>query len=556
MWETIEAGSKAVWNNPVLGKVVSGLFFIPFRTIRYLIKQIPAIWRGVQSLYKHAPTQDISQKAVQIVTHDTLPALLVLTSARWIQNQSIAQHASACLLNTDTVLVTGLALIKIAQYIYLTRLATQRRIHSMLLTNTTATSLVRNLQQPPEKQSIFKRGEAIFQDLSIYYMTDIGLWILEYMPYVGTLAAGLRIYHNGRFITTLLLDLSYPQKKTYLAQYPELALSTGLSYKGLQWLTGACVGESSQELLEPLLILIMAGIVSNMSLPTPVKESTRGLDLFQWGQDGLLWNLEAYLIGVKEKVKHSKGEPIDWQKWLLTVEKIGKHTATQQLLKIIFPPILLDVKSFSHDLFVQPYWEKGRGMVIDSIIFIEKTKKEHWIKLNLASYTPWLVSKLAYWCYNIPEAPLKMALKLQKKQSVMRQLGDVRRMLQCMGTEKIPLPPIDRKNPSLREASFQLSEISQNDSKEDIDTFDVLTDNTPENLLNTPLTLFSKNNTLMLQEDPELLPDPQEILKSTHSTLRAHSLFSSKQPINDSLNEEDEIIVDPHELLSANTNNK
>lgn len=147
---------------------------------------------------------------------------------------------------------------------------------------------------------------------SVNYWAIRGLlWGISFIPYVGKpLSAVLLILYDGQFILAMAMpDHCNRHITAYLEQNWELAASLGLGSRainfafveGVFYLTGI-PREHYQDVLQKFAILMQIGTATHMSLPAPVKKSSRELldplSIFSRGVDFVF---ELMTAGAKKK---------------------------------------------------------------------------------------------------------------------------------------------------------------------------------------------------------------------------------------------------------------
>lgn len=457
---------------------VKGIIHVGYNTIAYLFLQIGAIPPVLKSALNHPPTRSVYRDMLRITLEDLLPFFLVSYSNDLIQSSAqdyLDERDNPAWLSIDTAIIVSLTLLQSLTAAYKLRatLKASTRLAVLLIEASKPLTSIDSRQEMEVCQELkcpplrFVRGS--LRRTLAYWFTKGSIFMLSYFPFIGNpLARVLTIYHNGQYIMSLALpDLCSRQQLEYLKEYPELALSLGITHAataylipfltefGVEYLVPSDIQsyfhiESYSDTaksyygstLDLFLVLILVSVAAHMHLPKAVKASSRSIfDPLTLYQAVISWCIDTIGLGLKIKVPKMLKEKkvgIPWGQILGKIESLWNHPNLRLLKKIYLPRVLQSTNGLTHDAVIKPHWEALRVTIISFIEAIEKIKEKWKFPINIAVLSPKKVAKLTRFVFGAPVAVTEIIIKLLGNSFFMEKLGEVRRWLEEMHTDVSP----------------------------------------------------------------------------------------------------------------------
>lgn len=232
------------------------------------------------------------------------------------------------------------------------------------------------------------------------------LTFLQYFSF-NKLAILPASYLTGRHLISLfLMDLPAQDRKEYIKSNIELIFSVGLSHTvmtkllnmGIEYATGF-PQQMYADYTHKFLLLYYLLLISHMDLPKPGKKMNQFFsDPFAMTEDGIIWLMDAFYIGLKKQIPllfDSSPSIIPWHKILTALnsffDKNSVKTALNYFKKIILPEFLQNGKSALRDPIIYSNWVFLKEMLFEEIKII-KGKKDNNQILFLAGKVPSLAA--------------------------------------------------------------------------------------------------------------------------------------------------------------------
>lgn len=447
-FDSLKNWGKDVWEHPSASHVAR----FSYNTLIHFCEQVAALPKALYSAVMHPPTRTVASHLLRIAAEDVVPMAL----ATYANN--LAQHHGQAYLDArkeqdwwsiDTVLITGLYALHTAAWIYTTRKEMQFLVRTAVVTIEAPTLLNAARQTPPmtvcvdEQCSSLRYIQGTGRDTVAYVATQAALYLLNYIPVVGApLATSLTVYHRGRYVLTVVLpEVCNRHQMEYLREYPELALSLGLSHWGASWIANTYI-QSFTGIPTPLyapaviqmLLVAQISLAAHLHLPAPVKKSSRSaLDPLTLYQDFIGFLFDVMSLGLKIKIpRMMKAQQsnnmkeflmnLPWSDWSGKGNRLWHHPL---LTHTLVPRLLHSRNAFLLDPIIEANWKNLQKTLIGTLKEIEKIADKRSVKF--AGAAPNGTANAIWLMFGLPKFITKLLLQLITNEHAMQKLAAWRR---------------------------------------------------------------------------------------------------------------------------------
>lgn len=293
---------------------------------------------------------------------------------------------------------------------------------------------------------------------AVGFLPGIGVWV----------EAPLRVYHNGRYVLTMIIPECDRHLWSFMQEYVELALALGISHAAIHqlWVAAASSltglrAEDYTVQLGHLSLIVEMMVAAKMKLPPPVTKSERVTydpliayqRLVRFLFDTLAKGLKVTLPPVLKQMSTMGAANFLVQK----VKALPEHTLWQnplvhyptsslkQLLMGLLPEMLYRIDAFAEDPVIHPTWAPLREDLIKSIMWMQKEHQNYSTQLviSLASLDPKTSAAWTSFWFGVPELFIELLVKLVANQAFIHRLVEFRQVLENMRHDLKPaLPPV------------------------------------------------------------------------------------------------------------------
>ncbi|KTD20882.1 Uncharacterised protein [Legionella lansingensis] len=455
-----ELGSK-IWNNATLADGVNGLFNFSYNTAGRLLEQLPAVPRVARSVV-NPKVRKIAYGIGRIAVEDVLPLVVISYSHQLLQEQGkdyLHDHPNEAWLSAQTVLQLGLWLLWLANGAYSIRKKTQITVRTTVLALEAGGILNSVKPNPPmtlceqEKCTTLRFLKGSFRDLIEYWATKAAISFIGYIPGVGGgLAAAFNIYHDGRYVITLAVpELCSRHQEQYLREYPELALSHGITHYVLSCYINSMIEHYTGipsvfygTTMQQFLLIGQIALATQMTLPPPVRESLRNLPDPVAAYNSLVgFIVDTVLLGLKVQIprllREQKAPLLSLEDASRYAEVIWSNPVSENVLKpVLVPRMLRSRKAFINDPVIP--WPPLQRRTMHALDNINEVKGYMLTKVALlppSSMTAKVVRSIFGW----PKSVVELLLNLMKNEQFMRQLESIRHTLPALQSGEAPSLP-------------------------------------------------------------------------------------------------------------------
>lgn len=206
-WESIKDWGDRVWQNATLANAVKGVGKYSFKTIKFVLGQPQAAWRAGASLMHHPRVRTLGKHMLQVGTRSLAPIVLIYVNDE-IQRRGreyLDDEPDEAWISTNTLVLSSLVVLNSAVWVFAKRQKLQTIGQTAILTLESSNAVADQLPDVKICQDCttlrFLKGS--FRDLITYWSTEL---LIEIVRYSGgeNIATLLSIYHNGRYIVTLV----------------------------------------------------------------------------------------------------------------------------------------------------------------------------------------------------------------------------------------------------------------------------------------------------------------------------------------------------------------
>lgn len=445
-WNTVKDTAKgwgsSIWNNASLSGAATGVVNFSYNTVGRLLEQIPAVPRLARAAFNPKVTK-IVKGVARITVEDVLPLALVSYTHSLLQRQGeeyLDSYPPEARVATDTALQIGLWLLWGAHWAYSTRKKAQIAVRTAVLTLEAGSSFNSIKENPPMDLCVRKKCTTLrflkgsFRDILEYWATKAAISFIGYVPVVGGgMAAAFNIYHDGRYVITLVLpELCGPDQERYLREYPELALAHGVTHYVLTKFVTSMIEHYSgipaifyESTVQQFLLITQIGIASQITLPPAVAEPQRNIpDPIALYESGVGFVIDTFALGLKKKLPEMLQKQtmplVPWEKIPDYANVLWSNKVSENLIKpVLIPRMLRNEVAFANDPVIP--WDALRARIISAIANIEDVKAHPLTKLAMLS--PSTTAEVARPIFGTPKFVVELLLKLMKNEEFMRQLG-------------------------------------------------------------------------------------------------------------------------------------
>jgi hypothetical protein len=474
-WEAWNAVKKttngwraALLNDTTVISTASGVLSFSYQTLTRLLEQIPAVPRVTRTILD-PQIRKMMKGMARVVVEDVTPLAIAGWAHHCIQEwgrEYLAKHPEEEWLSAYTALQTGLCLLWIGNKVYGVRKTTQATVRILIQTMATSnrfnhlnqTLPMTLCKDSPTPCSGMRFLKGSFRELIEYGASVGAVTLISFIPIVGSpLYTAGTIYINGRYVTTLVLPtLCGPHQGQYLREYPELALSLGLTH---YYLTGYAVSLVEyysgipavffQSPVDKLFLIIQTGIASQITLPPPVRESQRFLDPLGAYERAIGFCFDTVVIGLKTQLPRllKKNKMASWltgDQLIHAAEKVWCNPISDRLLKpLLLPRMLRSIDALKNDPVIP--WEDFRRRCISAI---DNTQKVHkYLLAQVAMTFPKITAELAKSLFDMPKWLTEILIDLMNNEKFMLSLSSYKNWLAvtCRGEP----PPVSIGEPFL-----------------------------------------------------------------------------------------------------------
>lgn len=451
--DTVSGWGKSAWNNASLSSAVNGVANFSYNTVSRVLEGVPAGLKLMRAAtFSDIPEEtkekisNLAKGGARIIVEDAIPLTVISYFYQVLAQQGenyLEENPDEDWLSANTALSMGLFLMWGAHWIYSTRKQTQIAVRTTVLA-LEAGGVFNSIRQTPsmdlcieKKCTTLRFLKGSFRDIIEYWATKAAIAFIGYVPVVGgKLAAVFDVYHNGRYVTTLVLpELCGPDQERYLREYPELALANGIMHYVLSKFVCSMIEHYSgipsvfyESTVRQFLLITQIGIASQMSLPPAVKEPKRNIpDPIAAYESAIGFVVDTTALGLKKKIpemlKKQTVPVIPWEKIPGYAQFIWSNPVSENVIKrLLVPRMLRSEKAFINDPVIP--WPLLRKRIIAAIKNIEDVKAHPLTKIALLS--PSTTAEIARPIFGTPKAVVELLLNLMKNEEVMRRLGVVR----------------------------------------------------------------------------------------------------------------------------------
>lgn len=423
-----------------------------YDTAVYTFQQIATFPKVARSVLFHPSTNKVAKHLLQI-TVDLVPLVLVNFTNQLIQERGRAyldDRPDSEYPSAETVLQAGLYLLKTAAWVYSVRQQTQLAVHMAIVTiETTPMANSIKASTPTICDNKCSPIQGSVRDLAAYIATEVAISFIGYAPGVGErLAYLLGILHKGRYITFTgtLSGSCNDHQITYLKQYPELALSLGLTHAASSALITSLIKNTTgiptsfyASAIDPIMLIVLMIVAAHMDLPAAPRTSTRRtIDPVGLYQSGVGLVVDTGLLGLRTQIPRMlKGKKagnvtdvirqLPWEAIGRTRMQIQQHPITRLLL----PPVLHDLASFVDDPLVRSNWPVVQAALVNAMKMIESLRTNY--VLRLSSSAPGVSSSLVEAATGTPRIVTKLVLQLLTDEQVHKFIRATRIQIEMLG---------------------------------------------------------------------------------------------------------------------------
>ena len=438
---------KRLWQ----GDTASAVVRYSYQTIAHGFDQIAAIPRVLHSAATHPPTQMVAKHVMRVAVEDLIPLVFVTYCNQLIQERGrgyLEDEKEAVWLSTYTAIQAGLYLLQGITWAFQVNRKTEMMVRMAMVTieaspmlNGAKTSLpMKVCTDPPNPCTTLRFMQGSIRDLVAFWSTEAAISLTGYIPVAGGgIAALLSVYHNGRYVLTVVLpDLCNRHQMVYLQDHSELALSLGVGHVASTWLVNSLLEISTgiprvfyAGAIKQFMLITQMGVAAHLNLPEGKKASTRTLpDPLLYYQSGVGFIVDIILLGLKTKIprmlkgndhkslkawlSHLSASEFSYLQW------VNEKVPINQLARVIFPRLIHSKETFITDPVILSNWATVQASLVQTLQTIESL--HDLLAVQASSFAPNAAASLAASIFGTPKFLTKLLLQLLSDPVVIEQL--------------------------------------------------------------------------------------------------------------------------------------
>ncbi|CDZ76323.1 hypothetical protein BN59_00590 [Legionella massiliensis] len=492
-WDVAKDVGTKVWENASLTAFAIGTASVTYNTIDYLCRKVSALPKVAYSIVFHQNTKTVASHLVRIGIQDVLPMVTASYTNDFLQRRGQAylneQQQDESLLSVDTLIQSSLILLNTACWIYTKRRGMQavaRTVTLIVEASSAWTDKIPKMKICEEEQcSTLSNVQGSFQDLVSYYGVEGLIKLVSYIPIVGEgTASALSIYHNGRYITTLLLPICSRHQELFLKEYPEYALANGLALAGTSalasWMIESSTGAIATKLatlapaaissllvglsagiprgyyetaVHQLLLIAQVGIAAHGKIPKPVKKNSRNIpDPVALYVGAINFSVDWVIEGGKKKLpslfSKQSGYSVPWEKLPNIARAVWANPVVSKITWVFLPRMLQNSQQFIDDPLISYHWEGLKQKAVDELNNANEASRKYVIRA--AVMVPNATTETVWFFAGTPKILTRFVLAILGNQSFQNMLADERRTIEGMHSGLAPSVVVGETEHSLR----------------------------------------------------------------------------------------------------------
>lgn len=478
-WDKVKNWSVRAWRSATADNIKQ----FSYKTALTVLGLPQAALRASSSVIWHPNIRRIGINVGRIAIESSIPIALSYVNNE-IQSRGreyLDDEPNDEWLSVDTFIITSLVLLNSSLWIFQKRQKLATLAHVGILNLEASNAVAHRLPETKICQDCttmrFMKGS--FRDLLTYWSTELLIEGLRFIPVVGEgVATGLSIYHNGRYVATLLWSPYCGRHlDENLREYPEFALAQGLSHAGTSWLVSYLVELGTgvprtyyESTVQQLALVGQVIVAAHSDLPVPVKQSQRlVIDPVGCYEGVVKFSIDVVLSGLKKELPPRakvvirpllnmlpQTPTIPWDKVGQVVVIIWSNPVSGVIKFCVLPSILQGQKQFVNDPLVSHNWRGLRDKTVGAIIDMEVVSKKYAIRM--VSTVPEATGEAVQVVMGTPKILTEIILRILRNHAFMDFLAQKRRVLE--GIHSGPSPRIE-SNPSATPMRGQLAETSR-----------------------------------------------------------------------------------------------
>lgn len=434
------------WGNTAYSWLTSGYSFIADTTkkVGTAITKIPSVaWSYVST----PTTRQITRSILHIVFEDLVPYLLLNQAFNSLQQyitDSSEENPHAWPTYFMLEAVKNVCQTSLSIYYLRQRQRSIARTAVLSLENNKAWTEQR-VTKPfticeDEECSDLRFLQGNIRDLSLFYISELGIYLLKYIPYVGKpLSIAGSIYNKGRYVVRVITpEMCQRHSQRYVDDNQSLTLSLGLLHKGsvfttsqfISWATNLPADEL-ENMLDFLFLLPVVATATRLDLPAPTKQSAE--DSAKLWKDPLAlyeqfmgWWVDVILYGLKKQVpKLFKGPKptVDWNNVLEMSKEVINHPAAKLTGYILINDTFHSIARVKQDPVIKHFWTTLCLTMADIAEDIVSWGNSWTISaLTYNQIISDMSAKFLHWYKRYPESLVKIAIAAIKNKGVQEWL--------------------------------------------------------------------------------------------------------------------------------------
>lgn len=356
------------------------------QSARFVADTAWKVWDGIKTLPEvggyyliNPAARKIGQSILHVIGEDILPYLFLnqaLSSFQQYIDDTHENNPEAW--PTYSALQMVNVLLQTSFFLYYVR--QQQR----LIARTTVLTLENNNTWPDirrtkpfticaeEKCTEMRFIHGNIRDLGIFYLTEIGIFIVSYLPYIGPYASSsLSIYHKGRYaLSSVTPEVCQRHRLDYLDDNRSLALSLGLLHKGSVFGTSQVISlisnipaNKAAKMLDFLFMLPTVATASRLYLPPMARheDPVQWKDPLGYYQRLMGWCVDLVLYGIKKKGPELFKGPkavIDWDILVQQANLLSQHPAIRFAGIVLIDDCFHSMERVKQDPVIKHFWSK------------------------------------------------------------------------------------------------------------------------------------------------------------------------------------------------------
>lgn len=486
----LSTGAVWVWNNASISKITVAVASYPVNVGFEILEQVMALKKAVPNLIYVSASRETVGKMAYIVVTDILPLVLLNSANNSVQAywRSGDQYEDSPLLGMMYSLSLGaLTLADYGIFGYTQRQGIQATVRMGALVANAPAAFSTQIAPPepikadPKNSKHKDKASRTICEISkcnykrklkgtgleafILFLNDVMIGAMRgYIPYAGPFMADVAtVVFAGRYLVRLTTAKELCEKHRLANVRPESSVALGITYQATNMLMDSVLQSTVgmppylyHRAMRQMILLFYANIAANMTLSHPPGTKftlNPAYDPFNIIERASRFVGDVLIAGMMKQIPKEfppgakpfipLSVPLNYAtRWFESgqitanpTENPGFFSKSLTMAKrIILPPVLQDMKGFSHDPVIGSYWANMQAGAVDIVKIIEHYGKMK--AISMASGMPKTVASALHLKWGLPKRLVILLLELTQMEDLWKFAAAFRLWLKLQGVSE------------------------------------------------------------------------------------------------------------------------